>query len=164
MRVAIVGSTGLVGSLLAERLLDGGAQVHAIGRRGAGRDHLGRHEHVAPPELWPGIVVELRPEKAVSALGTTWKAAGSEAAFRAVDVDLVMEFAWAARAAGARHMVAVSAAGADAASRNFYLRTGGQAENGLTQIGFERLDILRPGLLRGPRGGERRLKERAAIV
>lgn len=31
-------------------------------------------------------------------------------------------------------------------------------------LGFERLDLLRPGLLRGKRGGERRLGERLAIL
>jgi len=36
----------------------------------------------------------------------------------------------------------------------------GAAEDGLAALGFERLDIVRPGLLRGDRGGDRRLGER----
>jgi hypothetical protein len=31
-------------------------------------------------------------------------------------------------------------------------------------MAFDRLDILRPGLLRGPRGGDRRLGERIGIA
>lgn len=100
----------------------------------------------------------------MSALGTTMRAAGSEAGFRAVDLDSVTAFAAAARRAGARHMVTVSSVGADARSPNFYLRTKGEMERALEALGFDRLDILRPGLLRGKRGGDRRLGERVGIA
>lgn len=165
MRVVIAGATGLVGSLLADQLLAGGnCDVHAILRRSTGRASPRWHEHVADPAEWQAKVAAIAAGVAVSALGTTWRASGSEAAFRAVDLDLVVAFAQAAKAGGARHMVTISSVGADAGSHNFYLRTKGEAERGLQTIGFDRLDILRPGLLRGPRGGERRLKERAAIA
>lgn len=92
------------------------------------------------------------------------RSAGSEAAFRAVDLETVAAFAAAARRSGARHMVTVSSVGADPGSRNFYLRTKGEMERALGALGFERLDIFRPGLLRGERGGERRLGERIGIA
>lgn len=166
MRVVMTGTTGLVGSLIADRLLtdDRFAEIHAVGRRASGRLHPRWREHVSPVERWPGIVEDVAADKAVSALGTTWRAAGSEKAFRAVDIDMVVGFAAAARRAGARHMLAISATGADAASRNFYLRVKGEAERGMAALGFERLDLLRPGLLRGERGSERRLGERVAIL
>jgi uncharacterized protein YbjT (DUF2867 family) len=92
------------------------------------------------------------------------RAAGSEAGFRTVDLDTVVAFAAAVRRAGARHMVTVSSVGADAQSRNFYLRTKGEMEQALEAMGFDRLDILRPGLLRGERGADRRLGERIGIL
>jgi uncharacterized protein YbjT (DUF2867 family) len=61
-------------------------------------------------------------------------------------------------------MIVVSSVGADAGSRNFYLRTKGEMEQALRSLGFERLDILRPGLLRGERGPERRPGERIGIA
>jgi uncharacterized protein YbjT (DUF2867 family) len=61
-------------------------------------------------------------------------------------------------------MVTVSSAGADCGSSNFYLRTKGEMEAALEGMGFERLDILQPGLLLGPRGGDRRIGERIAIA
>jgi uncharacterized protein YbjT (DUF2867 family) len=121
-------------------------------------------EHVAPPAEWPAIVGSLVPEAAFSALGTTMRQAGSQAAFRAVDLDMVAAFAGAAAAAGARRMVTVSSVGADPGSANFYLRIKGEMESALEGLGFERLDILRPGLLRGPRGGDRRVGERIGIA
>lgn len=160
----MIGATGLVGSRLAEHLLAGGAEVHAIGRRAGGRIHARWHEHVAPAERWSEIAAGVGADKAVSALGTTWRAAGSEAAFRAVDFGMVTGFARAARGAGAQQMLTVSSVGADAGSRGFYLRVKGEMEEALERIGFDRLDILQPGLLRGPRGGDRRIGERVGIA
>lgn len=138
--------------------------MHALVRRPSGRTHERWHEQVAPASAWPGLAETLPVEAAVSALGTTMRAAGSQARFRAVDLDSVVAFAAAARRAGARHMVAVSSVGADERSRNFYLRTKGEMERALEALGFDRLDILRPGLLRGQRGGERRPGERIGIA
>jgi len=164
MRLVMIGATGLVGSNAARRLLEREWSVDALLRRPSGIAHRNWSEHVAPPEEWPGIVSSLRPEAAVSALGTTMRQAGSQAAFRAVDLDTVVAFARSAGAAGARRMVTVSSVGADAGSANFYLRVKGEMEAALAQMGFERLDILRPGLLRGARGGDRRLGERIGIA
>ncbi len=164
MRVVMIGATGLVGSLAAPAMLAQGWNVDAPLRRPSGLVHPGWREHVAPPAEWPALVASLRPEAAVSALGTTMRQAGSQAAFRAVDLDMVIAFARAAAEAGARHMVTVSSVGADAGSANFYLRIKGEMEAALEGMGFERLDIMRPGLLRGPRGGERRLGERVGIA
>jgi uncharacterized protein YbjT (DUF2867 family) len=61
-------------------------------------------------------------------------------------------------------MVAISSVGADAGSRNFYLRTKGEMEQALEALGFTRLDILQPGLLRGDRTGEVRPAERLGIL
>lgn len=133
-------------------------------RRPTGRRHERWREQVAPASEWPGRVEALAPDAVVSALGTTMRAAGSQAAFRAVDLDAVAAFAAAARRAGARHMVTVSSVGADPASSNFYLRTKGEMEQALEALGFDRLDIFRPGLLRGERGADRRLGERVGIL
>ena len=164
LRVALIGATGLVGSGAARALLDGGWTVEALLRRPGGIASSNLREHVESPEKWPAIVSSLSPDAAVSALGTTIRVAGSRSAFRAVDLDMVVAFAAAARAGGARRMVAVSSVGADPGSSNFYLRTKGEMESALAGLGFERLDILQPGLLLGNRGGERRTGERIAIA
>ncbi|SMF61656.1 hypothetical protein [Allosphingosinicella indica] len=158
-RIVMIGSTGLIGRQFAARTA-GEAELHCLQRSGGGPGTV----HVADPEEWPTLSTSLAPDIAVSALGTTMRKAGSEAAFRAVDLDMVAAFAEAARKGGARQMIAVSSIGADAASRNFYLRTKGEMEARLGALGFERLDIFRPGLLRGPRGGDRRAGERIGIA
>lgn len=92
------------------------------------------------------------------------KIAGSKAAFRAVDFDLVAAFAQAAKQAGARHMIAVSSVGASDKSANFYLKTKGEAETAMAQAGFDRVDFLRPGLLTGGERPESRPGESVAIM
>lgn len=166
LRLVLIGATGLVGGLLADRQLAraGGPDIHALVRRPTRRSHERWHEQVAPASHWPALMHGLAPDAAVSALGTTMRAAGSEAAFRSVDLDSVVALAAAARRAGARHMVTVSSVGADPSSGNFYLRIKGEMERALEALAFGRLDILRPGLLRGERGADRRLGERIGIA
>lgn len=91
----------------------------------------------------------------ICALGTTIKVAGSKAAFSAVDHDLVLRLAVAARNRGARQAILVSSVGADPASSNFYLAIKGRTERALQDLGFARLDLLRPSLLLGQRSQHR---------
>lgn len=120
---------------------------------------------VADPANWAEAVAAIAPDAAICALGTTWrKAGGNEDAFRAVDHDLVLRFALAAKEAGTGTFVLVSSAGAALSAKAFYLRVKAKTEDAVARIGFRRLDILRPGLLRGPRGGDRRWLERLGIL
>jgi uncharacterized protein YbjT (DUF2867 family) len=160
----LIGATGLIGRQLGERLLADGAEIHALVRRPTGRRAVAWRETVTAPEHWPEIVRTEGGDVAISALGTTWRAAGSEQAFRAVDQDMVVAFAQAAHDAGVEHMILVSSVGADPGARAFYLRVKGETEERLRAIGFDRLDLVRPGLLRGDRGNERRLGERIGIA
>jgi uncharacterized protein YbjT (DUF2867 family) len=167
VRIALVGATGLVGRRVIE-LASAGDDVRILGiaRREAPLPPGARMEmFVADPAKWSEVFEAVRPRALICALGTTWKKAGrDEAAFRAVDHDLVLATAEAAKRAGVPNMVLVSAAGADARSKNFYMRVKGETEDALSRVGFKRLDILHPGLLRGTREGEPRFAERAALI
>lgn len=167
VRVALVGATGLIGRQVIEvASLGDEARIIGIARREAPLPPGARMEmFVAEPAKWGEVLEAVRPRSLICALGTTWKKAGrDEAAFRAVDHDLVLATAQAALAAGVPNMVLVSAAGADARSKNLYMRVKGETEDALSKLGFKRLDILHPGLLRGAREGDLRLAERAAII
>jgi uncharacterized protein YbjT (DUF2867 family) len=153
----MIGATGLIGRQLWP-LLEQRHELLVLGRRpsGAAREKLGAMAE------WPLLLAGERLDIAASALGTTWKKTGSWDKFAAVDRDAVLAFARAAQAAGARHFLSVSSSGADPTSRNDYLRLKG--EEALGKIGFERVDILRPGLLLGQRHNDRRLLERLGIL
>lgn len=98
-----------------------------------------------------------------SALGTTIRKAGSQEAFRKVDLELPLRAAQEAVKAGAERFIVVSSVGADANSKNFYLRTKGELEAALDKLPFRAVHILRPSLLIGKRQ-EFRLGESMAIA
>jgi uncharacterized protein YbjT (DUF2867 family) len=91
----------------------------------------------------------------ISALGTTIKTAGSREAFISVDRDLVVRFAEIAKQQNAKQIVFVSSVGATRQTSNFYLRVKGETEDLLERMKFHRVDILRPGVLLGPREDSR---------
>jgi uncharacterized protein YbjT (DUF2867 family) len=154
VRIGLVGATGLIGQRLIE-ISSAGDQARMVGiaRREVKLPKGARVEmFVADPSKWGEVLEAVRPRALVCALGTTWRKAGrDEAAFREVDHDLVLATAQAARMAGVANMVLVSSAGADPRSKNIYLKTKGEVENEVSRVGFKRLDILRPGLLKGAR-------------
>lgn len=167
VRIALVGATGLVGRRVITISSAGDeARIVGIARREAPLPPGARMEmFVAEPDKWGEVLEAVRPRALICALGTTMKkAGGDEAAFRAVDHDLVLATARAAKAAGVPNMVLVSAAGADARSKSFYMRVKGETEEAVTKVGFKRLDILHPGLLRGERVDDLRFAERAALL
>ena len=160
-RILLVGATGMVGAQVA-RLVPASA-LTIVARRTLDVAE-GATLVVAPVEDWPAAIAAATPDVVISALGTTIRQAGSQAAFRVVDHDLVLVVAHAACDAGARHCITVSSVGASAKAGNFYLRTKGEAEAALGALGFDRLDILRPGLLTGARSGAARPAEALAML
>ena len=166
-RVLLVGATGLVGTRIMQACVGrSDLRLIALTRREAPMPQGARMEMlVADPAEWEQSLATVAPDAVICALGTTWRRAGrDEAAFRAVDQELVLRVARAAKATGVSNFVLVSSVGADMASRTLYLRVKSEVETALRKLRFHRLDILRPGLLRGPRSGDRRPAERLAII
>ncbi len=166
-RIALVGATGLIGQRVIE-ICSAGDRVRIVGiaRREVALPEGARMEmFVAEPSKWGEVLEAIRPRALICALGTTWKKSGKdEVAFRAVDQELVLQTAHAAKQAGLRNFVAVSSVGADHKAKNFYLRVKGETERELSKVGFKRLDILRPGLLKGHRKNDPRFAEFMGIL
>ena len=149
----LAGGTGLVGREVAA-LWAGPGSLHLLLRRARPatlartrwqQDH--RVDFAAPQ----GLAALPAATQAYCCLGTTLKVAGSQAAFRAVDLDAVLAFARAARSAGVTRFAVVSALGASTKSASFYSRTKGEMEAALATLGFDCLVITRPSLLAGSR-------------
>ena len=156
-RILLAGATGLVGrqvaAILSLRSMD--RELHIISRRAIDNQGSNAVQHIVDPGHWARTITEVAPQVIISCLGTTIKTAGSKAAFAAVDFDLITNVGQAAKAARARHMIMVSSPVANASSKIFYLSTKGKTEDAIRAMGFERLDIIRPGLLRGMRSDAR---------
>jgi uncharacterized protein YbjT (DUF2867 family) len=149
----VAGATGLVGGLLLDILLDAPdyPRVYAATRRPLGREHPRLANRVVTFPRMAEQLKGLAVTDAYCCIGTTIADAGSQEAFRDVDLDAVLQFAQAARALGASRFVVVSSVGADLKSKKFYLRTKGEMEEAVTAVGFPSLDILQPSLLLGSR-------------
>jgi uncharacterized protein YbjT (DUF2867 family) len=148
LRLLLVGATGVVGrEVLAQALADSRvAEVVALTRRplvGAAKLVNIVVDFDELPQQAPWWAVDA----VICALGTTQSAAGSKARFAAVDRDLPLRIARLARAAGATHFALNSSLGADAGSGNFYLRTKGEAEDAIRQVGYPACTIVRPSLI-----------------
>jgi uncharacterized protein YbjT (DUF2867 family) len=160
----LVGATGLVGSALLRLLLadERIAAVVVLGRRASGVAHGKLREHVVDFEAPAAWADRARGDVLFSALGTTLRAAGGQAAQYRVDHGYQHRVAEAARRNGMSTCVLVSSAGASPRSRVFYSRMKGELERDVEALGFERLRILRPGILDGERR-EQRAGERWAL-
>ncbi|HZI83247.1 MAG TPA: NAD(P)H-binding protein [Casimicrobiaceae bacterium] len=149
----LAGATGLVGRALLSSLLasDRYHGVHVLVRRtsphidAAPRLKILEVDFTRLPAAFPPV------DDVFIALGTTIKIAGSEEAFRRVDLDFVVNVGRAARAAGATRLGVVSAVGADPTSRIFYNRVKGEMEIAVMQLGYESVVIAQPSMLLGDR-------------
>ena len=165
-KILILGATGLIGGLLTRKLVERGRDktLHLLLRRPY-REDVGKAKvHVQLQENWPATIAKIKPAIVISCLGSTMKKAGSKEEFAAVDRDLVGAVAAAAKAAGAKQFIAVSSTMADSSASSFYLKIKGEAEDQMRAQQFDRLDIIRPGLLRGERTNETRVGESLAIA
>jgi uncharacterized protein YbjT (DUF2867 family) len=98
-----------------------------------------------------------------SALGTTLRKAGSQAAQYEVDYTFQWNVARAAADNGVRRYVLCSAAGASATSLLFYNRMKGELDRDVAGLGFSACHVVRPSILDGDRG-ERRPGEAVGLA
>lgn len=158
----LIGATGLVGSNLTRLLLenDSFGSVTVFVRRSMGIRNPKLTEYLIDfdlPESWKHLV---KGDVLFSCLGTTLGKAGSKEAQRRVDYTYQWRFAETAAENGVRSYVLISSAGADPKSRAFYLGMKGDLEEDIKKLNFQRIAIIRPGLLQGERE-ESRFKEEA---
>lgn len=164
MRTALIaGATGLIGGACLERLLADSKyrRVIAIVRRPLTVVHPKLESHVTDFDqletLEPAAIDDV-----FCALGSTIKKAGSEEAFRKIDLGYPKALCTYAKRCGAVRVALVSSVGADASSSNFYLRVKGETEAAIEFLGLGSTHIFRPSLLMGARR-EQRIKEQIAI-
>ncbi len=157
----ILGASGLTGRHLLELLLDDSlyAQITIYVRKPV---------HISHPKLVQRLVDFEKLDTAVEAtdlfccLGTTIKKAGSQDAFKQVDLIYPQKIAELQLAAGSQKFLVISAVGADKNSSIFYSRTKGQLEEALTALGYPCLCIFRPSFIMGDRT-EKRVGEKIGI-
>ncbi|MFN0014976.1 MAG: NAD(P)H-binding protein [Saprospiraceae bacterium] len=159
----LLGASGLVGGHLLDLLLDDPRYdtVVALVRRPLDRQHPKLRQEIL--DFDQPDPTKLRGDDLFCALGTTLSKAGSKEAQYRIDCTYPYETGKLARANGVRQYLLVSSLGANAHSRNFYLRTKGDLEEKLSALEFETFVSARPSFLLGQRT-EFRLGERMGIA
>jgi uncharacterized protein YbjT (DUF2867 family) len=153
----LLGGTGLVGGHCLNRLAADSrySRVTALTRRPF--SHVDKPEEQVDArvvdfdrlaEQWDFTATDV-----YCCLGTTVNS--SRETLRRVDHDYTVEAARLARDAGAQRIALVSAVGADSGSRISMLRVKGDTERDVAALGYECVEIFRPGTLLGDRAVRR---------
>lgn len=154
---ALLGCTGLVGSQILSSLLalPSFPHIHAIARRDALPQTSPNLSIIANPDTtaWPAALKSISPSPQIllSALGTTKAAAGTFAAQRAIDYDLNLAVARAAKENGTQVYVLISSAGFGPNTKIPYGRMKVDLEEAVKKLEFPYTVILQAGLLMGTR-------------
>jgi uncharacterized protein YbjT (DUF2867 family) len=162
----VFGATGLVGKELINELLNNAnfTKIVAVARRPVSiKNPKFEYIHLAGFSQIADLKEKLKADVYFCAIGTTIKKAGSQAAFKEVDLKIPVKIAQLAQALSVPSLVIVSSIGANKASSNFYLRTKGEMEESVRKTYTGNLKFVRPSLLMGHRD-EFRFGEKSAIV
>lgn len=159
----LVGASGLVGSELLNCLLNGPeySKVVVLVRKSLGIKHPKLDERVIEFKHLDLYKDCFRVEDVFCCLGTTIKKAGSQDAFKKVDVDYPLEMGRLSKEMQCEKFIIISSMGANPDSTVFYSRMKGLLEQKLKEMEIKSLHIFRPSLLVGNRK-EYRLGEKVA--
>ena len=155
LTAVVLGATGFIGEQLVQQLLNDStfSKVRILVRRPVKLSH---------PKLEVEIVnfdnlAEYRHKLGLGdcifcCIGTTQKKVkGDKNAYRKIDVDIPVNAAKMGKDAGFTNYLLVSAVGADAHSKNFYLRLKGEVEREIADLKFKSFHAFRPSILLGER-------------
>ncbi len=154
MKTALVfGATGLVGSHLVDLLIqdDRYREIIVFVRAPQSWDSGKVTQRVIDFDRLADFSDLIRGDELYICLGTTIRQAGSVKRMEEIDRDYPVEIARLAHQNGVERVAVVSSIGADAKSRNYYLRIKGEMEEGIKNIGIPQTIILRPSILLGKR-------------
>jgi uncharacterized protein YbjT (DUF2867 family) len=166
-RTALVaGASGLIGGHLLGQLLDDPAydRVTTLARDALPHTHKKLVQRVVDFDRLAEVGDFPRVHDVFCCLGTTIRQAGSQDAFRKVDMTYVVELGRMAVRHRAAQFLVVTALGADPRSRVFYNRVKGETEEAIRRLQFEGIQIFRPSLLLGKRVQSRPAERIAGLL
>lgn len=153
----LLGASGLVGSFLLDILLDSEEYqtIIVFVRKQLEKQHSKLKQYVIDfdvPHTYKDLVVG---DDLFCCLGTTIKQAGSQEAFRKVDLEYPTKFAQIAEENGIKQYLIITSVGADSHSSTFYLKTKGECEDDIRKRQISSISVFRPASLIGERKTKR---------
>jgi uncharacterized protein YbjT (DUF2867 family) len=166
MKKAILfGATGFIGSFLLQDLLNDESYDHVIAvvRKRLPITHPKLEMLIGDYATLPSLKESLVGDDIFISIGTTKNKTPDQDKYYEIDHDYPLLAALIAKENGAKAVFLVSAVGANADSKIFYIRTKGEAERDIVALNFDHTHIFRPSMLMGDRKNENRPMEKFMI-
>jgi uncharacterized protein YbjT (DUF2867 family) len=155
LTAVVLGATGFIGEQLVQQLLNDStfSKVRILVRRPVKLSHPKLEVEIVNFDNLAEYRHKLgRGDCIFCCIGTTQKKVkGDKNAYRKIDVDIPVNAAKMGKDAGFTNYILVSAVGADAHSKNFYLRLKGEVEREIADLKFKSFHAFRPSILLGER-------------
>ena len=151
----VIGATGLIGHIVVEYLLKDPAfrKVRILVREKTGLSHAKLEEKIVNFNDMDDYTKKFgKGDVIFSCVGTTQKKVqGDKTAYKKVDFDIPVNAAKIGIENGFKKFMLISSVGADATSKNFYLKLKGETEDALKEFPFENISFFQPSILLGER-------------
>lgn len=152
MKVIVIGATGATGKVLVNKLLETPSvkEVVVLVRRNSFEQHPKLKEVIVDFNELDKFSQHIKGDIAFSCLGTTLKMAGSKEAQWIIDHDYQYNFGKICKSNGIETFVLLSALNANPKATSFYGKMKGELERNISELGFNKLVIVRPSFLIRP--------------
>jgi uncharacterized protein YbjT (DUF2867 family) len=160
-KAVLFGASGFIGSSLLEELLKSPDydRVTVVVRKKLKTEHLKLKTLIGDLQSLPSIKDQIQGDDIFIALGTTKKKIPQQDEYYKVDHDYPVLTAKIAKENGAKSIFLVTAAGANARSNFFYVRTKGEVERDILALNYEHSHLFRPSMLLGHREENRPMEK-----
>lgn len=151
--VLILGSSGLVGSTLLNQLCNHSEynKIILLNRKSIPINHPKVTEIITDFKSPIDFSSVDRIDSVFSCLGTTRKKTPDLEIYRFIEIGIPQTIMEQLKNKDVQQFHTVSAIGAKAESKNFYLKIKGEAENGFEKFDVKNVSIYHPAMLRGDR-------------
>ena len=151
--IIMIGASGAVGSHALNRLIgmDDVSKITLLVRRKINiqSDKVTQHiVDVLDPSTYDRFLSGHTIAISTFGVGEPSKMAKDD--FVKIDKDAVLEFSTRCKAKGVSHFQSLGSVGIDANLSQYYLKTKGELENGLRDLGFDRLSLFHPSMILTP--------------
>lgn len=152
MKVIVIGATGATGKVLVNKLLETPSvkEIVVLVRRNSFEQHPKLKEVIVDFNELDKFSQHIKGDIAFSCLGTTLKMAGSKEAQWIIDHDYQYNFGKICKSNGIETFVLLSALNANPKATSFYGKMKGELERNISELGFNKLVIVRPSFLIRP--------------
>lgn len=156
----VIGASGLIGSHLVDALFqdDYFDFIRILVRKKLPLQHSKLHQEIVNFDDINDLTEKFGFGDVIfCCVGTTTKKVnGDRDTYKKIDLDIPLNAAQIGIAKGFKKFLIISSVGANASSKNFYLKLKGDLESKLREFPFHRISIFRPGQLLGKRNEYRR--------